>query len=448
MSLYLENMPEMSHFYKLTASISWPYHEKKSVLNIYIIIQTLYWFTIGLMLPILSLMILKKGHEISDVGLCMGVYAGMALLLELPTGGLADSIGRKKVNLFSLIVLLCSFIMLTFSESISSFYISFGILGASRALSSGTLDAWFVDSFGTGNSKALQDAFAKIGIFITMGLGIGSFIGGSIPTWIGDLSHLYLTFNMYSGTLIMAACCTVMNIALTFILVDEQFESKYDGFIASIKAVPEIITSAFTYGIKHHTTFMLIIASVLFGFTSNSIEYLWQPKVEAISGGAFKSWHLGLIGAGYFVFGAIGSYLSSPISHYFNWSLEKSAFLMRLISGICIVGFATATNIFIFTFLYWVYFLTNCINSPYHSTLFNENIPSDKRSSLLSLLSFQSFSVKLGGVIGAIGLGYVSEMYSLELAISIGGIIVMGSSFLYLNIKKDQTKVVQEGKLS
>lgn len=411
---------------------------KNSIVRIFITLQTIHWFAIGLIIPILSLMILKKGHDISQVGICLGLYAGMTLLFELPTGGLADSIGRKTVNVISLFVLLFAFISLTLSEGILSFYFSFSLLGASRALSSGTLDAWFVEALGVEDSGKLQKAFALHGVFITLGLGAGSFLGGALPSWVSDLSSIYEGFNEYTPSLLLAIMITLINTILTLVLVKDDFEIKKGGLYKSILDVPTVISAAFVYSVKHRNTFKLIIISSLFGITSNSLQYLWQPQVEIIMGDHFQTWYLGVIGAGYFVFGAIGSYLAMPTKNIIRGGSEKIAFIMRFISGLCILGVALSPDLTLFTAFFWGYFLTNCIVSPYHSTLFNQNIPTDKRSSLLSL---ESFSIQLGGLLGSIALGYLAKETSLLISIMVGGIVILFSSFLYLTLTVEQRKL-------
>jgi DHA1 family quinolone resistance protein-like MFS transporter len=51
---------------------------------------------IGIIFPVLSLAIIEKGLDYFQLGILMAVYSGVTVLLELPTGGLADSIGRKR----------------------------------------------------------------------------------------------------------------------------------------------------------------------------------------------------------------------------------------------------------------------------------------------------------------------------------------------------------------
>ena len=118
-----------------------------NIRNIYILNQSLQWFMVGLILPVLTVLQVEKGLELFEVGIVMGVYSAFIILLELPTGGLADTIGRKKVFLLSLVFMFASFLGMLISHEFWHYVVSFAFFGVSRSLSSGTIDAWFVDEF-------------------------------------------------------------------------------------------------------------------------------------------------------------------------------------------------------------------------------------------------------------------------------------------------------------
>ena len=67
--------------------------------------QGFHWFIIGLIIPITALLQLEKRLDLFQIGIVMAVYGTTVILLELPTGGLADAIGRKRVYLISLVML-------------------------------------------------------------------------------------------------------------------------------------------------------------------------------------------------------------------------------------------------------------------------------------------------------------------------------------------------------
>jgi len=74
---------------------------RKRLLIVYTLNQTFHWFMIGLLFPVFVLFQMDKGLDLFQLGITNGVRAATIIFLELPTGGLSDTIGRKRVYLMS-----------------------------------------------------------------------------------------------------------------------------------------------------------------------------------------------------------------------------------------------------------------------------------------------------------------------------------------------------------
>ena len=128
--------------------------------------------------------------DLFQISLLFGLYALTTMAMELPFGGLADSIGRKPVFLTAVVA---SLISLALFLSTSDFYVlalSFAFIGFGRALRSGTLDAWFVETFmATAPNVDVQPALAKAQWANAVGLAIGAVLGGLLPDVFGSLAQ-------------------------------------------------------------------------------------------------------------------------------------------------------------------------------------------------------------------------------------------------------------------
>lgn len=58
--------------------------------------QYLHWTVVGLLIPVIILIFQSRGLNLTEVGIVMAVWIGSTTILEIPVGGLADTIGRKK----------------------------------------------------------------------------------------------------------------------------------------------------------------------------------------------------------------------------------------------------------------------------------------------------------------------------------------------------------------
>ena len=59
----------------------------------------LFWFGTALPTSLLVLFLQARGMSLFQVGIAMGLYSLTIVLLEVPTGGLAGAVGRKRVAL-------------------------------------------------------------------------------------------------------------------------------------------------------------------------------------------------------------------------------------------------------------------------------------------------------------------------------------------------------------
>ncbi len=109
--------------------------------------QLLHWASVGILFPVLVLTQIDKGLDLLQVGVVMALYSTTVIMLEVPTGGLADQLGRKQIYMISVVVKLISIGLFIFSSTPAMITLVFILYGASRALDSGSIDAWFVDTF-------------------------------------------------------------------------------------------------------------------------------------------------------------------------------------------------------------------------------------------------------------------------------------------------------------
>src|ERR1700712_604399 len=70
----------------------------------YLLLLALRWLPVGLVIPVSVLLLTQRGLSLAQVGLAVSAQGIVVLLLELPTGGLADAVGRRPVLLAATLV--------------------------------------------------------------------------------------------------------------------------------------------------------------------------------------------------------------------------------------------------------------------------------------------------------------------------------------------------------
>ncbi|MFB4288455.1 MFS transporter [Nonomuraea sp. ATR24] len=149
----------------------------------YALVSFLTWLPAGLMIAPLVLLMLDRGLTIVQVGVVMTVYSLVIAGLELPTGGLADVVGRRVVLAASAACTALALVLLAVAGTWWAFTVAGAVLGVARALSSGPAEAWFVDTLHAveGPGADLRPGLSRGHVMEDVALGVGVLAGGFLP---------------------------------------------------------------------------------------------------------------------------------------------------------------------------------------------------------------------------------------------------------------------------
>ena len=288
--------------------------DKSSRVNIiqrtYYLITVLFWFALALPLPLMVLLIQARGMSLFQIGALMGAYSLTIVLLELPTGGLADAIGRKRVGLVSYGFMLLTGVVLVFSFSFPAFLLGFILSGIGRALTSGTLDAWFVDALQEADPEIdLQPSLAQAGTFTFLALGIGTLLGSLIPRFFSSLppDGIALITPLVMPLIFSLIPLIALILSVQILIHETRPTSAPTSWKAGFLKVPAIIRESIDLS-RGNTILLLLIGSTLVGgLVLSGLETFWQPHFAdllggsegnslvfgVIMGGQFYCWHVG-----------------------------------------------------------------------------------------------------------------------------------------------------------
>ena len=404
----------------------------------------MHWFIVGIFIPVNALLVVEKGLDLFQLGVVLAFYSGATLLLELPTGGLADSFGRKKVYLLSLTAQILAVVFLLLAGGFLTVAFSFLFLGVARALSSGSIEAWFVDEFKRMEPEAdLQPVLARVGIFIPAGLGLGSLVGGVLPMTLGEFTARVGNFGRYGSNLLVMALMVGVHFLLTFLLVSEPEHPDRQGSLwVGFRKFPQVVSTSVQYGVKNSVVLLLLLTALAWGLGVSGVELFWQPQLKTILGSDSQTWVFGLLAAGYFFAASLGNVLSLPLCRLLKSNYPLVLFINRLLMGVFLFVLSLQFGISGFVVFYLVFFLFNgAAESPF-LTIFNAQVPGRTRS---TLLSFGSLVLQLGGMGGSLFLGYLARAFSITLAWIVGAGILSASSLLYLLLPRAERSERRRG---
>lgn len=132
-----------------------------------------------LWVPVLVVFPESRGLTFNEVMLLAAIYSGVVILVEVPTGALADRIGRRQSMLFGALALTLSGVIGYFSYGFAAFAVSTVFAAVSMALCSGADSAYLFDllhTHGCGEDYPRREGIASA--WHQAGMAVACLFGG------------------------------------------------------------------------------------------------------------------------------------------------------------------------------------------------------------------------------------------------------------------------------
>jgi len=410
----------------------------------YYIITFLVWFATALPLPLSVLLAQARGLSLFEVSLGLGVYSLIIVLLEVPTGGLADAVGRKRVALVAFALAALYNLVFLFAFSFPTLLLAMFLYGVSRALSSGALDAWFVDALQAADARVdLQASLAGAETVSLLALGLGTVLGSALPRLFAGLpANGAAVLTPLAVPVAAALVIKLLLVAAVALLIREERPAGGASWRTGFRAVPGLVRQAAGLSRANPRLLLLMSASFVAGLAIISLEAMWQPFFAALPGvdePGTPTLLFGVIMAGNFAAGMAGNLLSVPLSRRLGARHALVSALARLAQGTSLLALAMAGALLPAAGFFWLVYLMGGVGLSPHATLLNAEIPAEGRSAMLSV---QSLAAYLGSFLGGAALGYVAEHVAISAAWAIAGVLTVVSllPYLILDARRDRAE--------
>ncbi|MGX9355886.1 MFS transporter [Roseobacteraceae bacterium S113] len=391
-------------------------------------------FAMGLTVAVVALALTDRGMDLFQISLLFGAYALTTMSLELPFGGLADTIGRKPVFLTAVGASLVSLALFLSSSDFAILALSFVFIGFGRALRSGTLDAWFVETFkAEAPDVDVQPALARAQWANALGLAFGAVSGGLLPDAFGDTALRY-GISVYD---ISYAASFVVMVGVLIFTMTAIAESARPRNAAAVKQgftkVPSVIAEAGFLALTHRTLSMLLAALALFLMATNPVEVIWPTYAKPMLEEGYANTLIGALTAGYFFAIAFGASVSPHISRIFK--RRHAVTLAGVFAGLALVQviLAMQDSIVGFVCIFLLYSIILGASETPASSILHSCVEDRQRSTMLSL---RSLIQQLGAAIGLVMAGALADVYSTSLAWSVGAVFLLVAMALSLVLAK------------
>lgn len=391
----------------------------------YLLLLALRWFPVGLELPILLLLPLDRGLTLAQAGLAASFQGFVVLALELPTGGLSDSWGRRPVLAVSACVSAVSLALFAMADTFAMFAAVFVLQGVFRALDSGPLESWFVDATLAADPDAKLDRGLSAGsVAIGVAMGAGALMAGGIIAWVEVPGVPTLALPVWLGLFVQ-----LIGLVAILLLVHEP--PHPDGrrrFVASLREVPRVIVEGAGLVRRSRILLPLLAVELFWGFGMVTFEVLVKVRLAEEVGGLEKAAAIiGPAGTVAWLAFAAGSALVPLLSARFG--VAVTAAVLRVAQGLAVLGMGLLAGPVGVLSGYLVAYVMHGASGPVHMTLIHRQVTSEHRSTVTSM---NSMVAQPAGALGLILLTALASGVSTSFAIVVGAVVLAVAAPLYL----------------
>jgi MFS family permease len=386
--------------------------ESRSVIAGYFTLAGLYTLSAAAIWGVNTLFLLDAGLSFFEVFVANAAFSAGMVVFEIPTGVIADTLGRRVSFLLSVSVLGVTTLMYVALAQVEAGVVAFALVSVGMGLGftfySGAMEAWLVDALAATGYRGLLDRVFARGQQITGAAMLVGTVGGGLLGQI-DLSLPYLVRSALLAAVFVVAYAVMHDIGFAPRRVSAH---ELPGEVArNARAGVE-------FGWRQRPLRLLMLAGLAQGAFLMWGFYASQPYLlELLESDAI--WIAGLVAAGVALATMAGNQVVRVASRYCG---RRTTLLLA--AGALETGAAVVLGL---TGSFWValpaLFLVMGgmgVTSPVRSAYLHQVVPSEQRA---TVVSFDSMVSNVGGMGGQVGLGALGEARSVGAAFVAGGLV-------------------------
>ncbi len=391
----------------------------------YLVLAALRWFPVGLVIPVMVLLFRARGLDLAEISILVSCYGLTTALCELPTGGLADVIGRRPVLMAAAVLFAASAVLHGLGQTLPVLALGSIIGGLARALDSGPLQAWYVDAVHAVDPEAdLKPGLARGSAVEAAALGLGALAGGAIVSLV-PLPAADAAVVSLSVPFLVSAAISVFSAAAITRWVRGHPRDPHPRFSTVLVRVPATIRLGVTLAVRPGALRRMTLLTACLGVTLAGVELLSPVSFAQLLGGedAAAGPYSILVTLAFFGTSA-GSTIAPAMARLLR-SPGRTIGLATLLAAVAALGIAAPGFVLAATAYVALYVLLG-ISEPLVSDITHGSTGSEQRATVLSV---QSLMLQLSGVVAALVLGRLAENYSFVAAFGVvAGVLVLGAA--------------------
>jgi predicted MFS family arabinose efflux permease len=396
----------------------------ESVVRRFVALNALRWLPTGLLIPVTAILMQSRGLSLAQIGLVMAVQSVTVIALELPTGGLADALGRRPVLLAASALDVVSMGLLLTAHGAGAFMVAAAVQGVFRALESGPLEAWYVDTSlrrdpGADIERGLAGGNTAIGLAISAGA-LGAAGLTSLPA-IGGLDPLVVP-------VAAALALRIVDIGALALLVSEA-RARLDLAWARAGVAPRVVGSTVRLVSRSRALRALVAVELLWGAGLVAVELFSGPRMVELLGDPERGVAVfALAVAAAWSVSALGAVATGRVTARLGGGPARVGAVLRVVQGAAVAAMALGGGPLGLVTGYLAFYLVHGSANVVHYGMVHRLVDADHRTTVISANSLAS---RLGVIAGSVGLGALAAATGIPAALAVAGAILASAAPLY-----------------
>lgn len=412
------------------------------------LLTTTRWLSVGLVVGILILLQTGRGLTIAQAASSFAIGGLVTFLLELPTSGFADAVGRRPVYLAAAALGVVAAVGIALAQTFWAFVAAAVVMGAFRALDSGPLEAWFVDTVHLTEPGADVDRqLSRAGTVLGGAIAVGAILSGGLIWWDPVRTVFGVSgVSALDAAAWVSAALAVVHLVAASLLMHEPRPAAAEGrtrlahALAEGRQTPAVIRSGLRLLVTNRVLFALVAVEVFWSIGMITFESLMPLRLEELVGSTQTAGALvgPVAAAGWGLFAA-GSWLAGVTSA--RLGVARAAIIGRTLNalGAVVMGLVAGPVALVAAYLFT--YSMHGMNGPPHAALLHREAQASNRSTVLSINSMMAF---LAFAVASPLVGALADRASISAAmVTAGAISVIGAVFYVPARRRERERALE-----
>jgi MFS family permease len=399
--------------------------QARSVQRRFLVLRALRWVPAGLTIPVMVLLMTERGFSLAEIGLIGAAQGAVVLVLELPTGGLADALGRRPVLLLATVIDLIALALFVVAHTFWLLVAVRMLQGVYRALETGPLDAWYVDATLAADPDAdIERGMSRGGAVLGLAIAGGALLAGGLVALDPIPAVEPLTVPLLLAVMLRAAEV----VALGLLMTEVRPPLGWSALRTSVAAVPLVIRDAVGAVRASGVLLSLVAVELFWGFGMTTFETLLPPRLAEVAGSADSAAALlGPASSAAWLVSAAGAAAIPWVTRRLGSAATGAG--LHVFQGLAVVAMGVAAGPVGVIAAYLVTYGIHGAANPVYVSLLHREVTADHRTTVLSVTSMASQS---SGALGGIALGWMADSAGLTPAMVAGAVMLALAAPCYL----------------